>query len=240
MSAIAPGPYNSTHLLPVPKVDQPYGGTQQHPTYYWNASLPEDDVVYGTGFANITRSCCPYAIGITTDYLNGCRMHNTTENEQWFQNCTKQIWQEAIGRPQDWRLSNSSFTRQLKITEYQESRQLGGRKGVVTCTTIGGGEPEVVKLGFVSRCCDKAGGKQAGLTWDGSEPRPPAAGANFVPFECEVKNNQRAKWNECMAAEHAYSLCGRDTGAGFAIGPIFGSWTGSGFLIAAVALAALV
>lgn len=98
----APGPYNSPHILPVPAAQgTPYGGSEQQPVNFWNSSLPEDDVVCAVDFANVTDSCCPFAIGIRADNVQGCRMKNTTQNVAFFENCTRQTWGEVTNRPQD-------------------------------------------------------------------------------------------------------------------------------------------
>lgn len=243
---------DSTHILPIPKVDQPYGGTSQNPAFFWNSSLPEDDVVCDSNLVhrNATYikkpySCCPLAIGIS--YETACRMHNTTENVQYWQNCTAQVAKEQSWGPEVVRPVCRPFTEELRLA--MEERNDTANAG--TCSALGmravykkpPGDM-VPPSDMVAQCCDK-------LQINNTDS--PAASRGYY---CKVKDDQFAKWNECITAHQGYPVCSNETdsannqtdsaktngAAASAIGPIFGSWTGGGggILVAAAALAALV
>lgn len=222
----APGPYNSNSLPPIPQMNPPYGGNAERPTYFWNSSLSAEDVVCSVDYKNVTDSCCPYAFGIRDDYTTGCRMHNTTENTEWFDKCTRQIWGDVTGRPQDADPRCVSWTEKMQFTRDGELQSATPKaaKGDVQCTTLGT-DPGI---NFTQNCCGQVGGSLA-QEKDGR--------GNSL---CTIKNDLEAKWNECIAALHTYPLCHGgegDKGNGSGAPRL---QVGGSLLVVAAALAALV
>lgn len=233
----APGPYNSKHLPPIPGTTPPYGGSEQAPVYFWNASLPADDIVCAVDFKNVTDSCCPFAFGIRDDGTPGCRMGNATERIAWFTNCTKQTWGEVTGRPQDAVVTCVPMASKIESqTAYAQEATPPPPDGKLHCTTVGDPGALGPKLDFTGQCCAKLGGEVSGA---GSSDR--AAGAGSYTAQCTVDADLGAKWNECIQALHTYPFCkgegqGGDAKSG-ALRPALGA--GAGILVAAAALAAL-
>lgn len=234
----APGPLDSTHLLPIPQVDQPYGGTPQNPTFFWNSSLPEDDIVCGVNDGDVSNSCCPYAIGIRTESSFGCRMHNTTDNMQWYQNCTKQLWDEAPGRPtEDVHLDCRPFTVILQRAMYDYPDVVEGK-----CTVLGSGD---MRLDYLPKCCDKLGGRISEWSSHSRQSAPsPSDPANpsMTATSCTLMPVRHAQWKECVTSEHGYPVCRADASSAAVSSnrPNLSSWTVKGLLVAAAVLAALV
>lgn len=134
----APGPYRSTHLLPIPITSRPYGGSAQSPLNYWNSSLSENDTVCSVDWKEVTDSCCPWTIGIRSNTAQGCRMQATSENVAYFENCTRQIWGEITNRSQDAVPSCVPFRDKLRNQEEVATVQLQKANGYgLICGTVG-------------------------------------------------------------------------------------------------------
>lgn len=239
----APGPYNSKNLPPIPQTNPPYGGSEQNPVYFWNASLPEDDIVCSVDYKNVSDSCCPFSFGIRDEFTTGCRMHNTTENTEWFRTCTKQIWGEVTARPQDAIVNCVSWPVKMRFTEdlvRHSDAAPTPSEGRVDCTVLGY-VPD--NLNYTARCCEQLGGKPVGWTSAQDLENKPDEQKTITDM-CSIEEAQAGKWNECMSAFDAYPLCHGsregDSSKGDGSGALPAFTAGWSFLVVAAALAAVV
>lgn len=207
-TSLGPEPSDSSqnpNVLPIPYDDlDPI--ELRGEIYFWDTSLPWDnDVVCRTGLANTwlrpTRICCAPLIG--TKGSQACRMHNTTENMRYFENCTMQyaLEERPDATPQLLNLTCVSFqtfadiTRQQKLNKIayadRPSKDANTSAKFALCSTVG--DPD--RFNYTSDCCKQLEGETVGAIQGGYN----------APMYC-----QSPKADEDNAFRDGFLTCLRD------------------------------
>lgn len=139
--------------------------------YFWNQSLPADDVVCTADITeNIAEACCPPAIGLWSTAGLGygaCRMRNTKANEEYHKNCTAQYALElnVSGTPEAVNATCTPFTTYLNVSWQERHDRLAnapttnlhldkGVESVPMCASVG----DPGHWNYTGQCCAKVNG----------------------------------------------------------------------------------
>lgn len=207
---------NSSHTLPVPQADgAPYGGTPEHPTWFYNRTLGQDDIVCGTSDWRIRQSCCPRSIGIMSgpEVALGanCRMQNRTENSEYFLNCTKQMGAEHdVPDVQSACWSLGEFMDKTSERRRKDLSDKMTNEGHCWTVPLASGPNMFNWAGnnYTDSCCERIGGRVVSYDMVGElivsmqENR-----SNWVGVQCAIKDKGKQDEFVKCAEEHTWAVC---------------------------------
>lgn len=155
--------YNSSAVPKFPSSSlggEPYGGTEQEPTYFYAAKLLDTDTVCGASDSTVVVSCCPNSDAVASpendDFGSNCRFRGDADAIQgWFSNCTSILAKEHNVQNLQTGCWPWSEFRAARAAKTEEKLNTLATEDEVYCSTI---SPPNDLNTATEQCCYSAGG----------------------------------------------------------------------------------